>query len=370
MANVQEIIKTASGFNTINVTDGSGRIELIKTKSGYVKLMPTEITTTRDEEGTVISTETIDKLGFKELVKTGAAVNAYNRVIHPFYINKTQGGGGSGGYDFTGKMLYSAGESTTTGFGLSGSSQTENDFNNSWPFLIADVLGMNKTHIGWPGAAAFNWLDISGNNNIDPTTISADDDEEVYAMFYTQLWRLLKSLNALTTVHTEVDGILTLMIGGNDSLIYNNYGTDVTSISPYTSSYCINNASSFNVSGQYAPNYSGSMQACFFWCLKKLKTQLPNLKIIIVQYNRMQITSIDSAIINRITETQSSFTDYFNTNYGNVYYIQYSDGGTSLGPALSASYITGNAEGHPNQSWNNAMRDWLVPKIQALSTNW
>jgi hypothetical protein len=360
MANYTEIIKTASGFNTINVNDGSGRIELIKTKSGYIKIMPTEITTTKDEEDTVISTTIIDKLGYKELIKIGTG---YDRIIHPFYINKIQGG-----YDFTGKMLYSAGESTMTGYGLTGEDQqTEDDFNNSWPFLTADVLGMNKTHVAWPGATVFNWLDVNGYTNVDPTTV---EDNEVYGSFYCQMYRILKPLNALTTVRPEVDGVLLLMIGGNDGLIYGIYGDDVTSISPYTTQYCINNAASFDVSGQYVPNYGASSQACFFWCLKKLKTQLPNLKIIMFQFHRLQITSVNSDIIARIDEMNSAFAGYFNTNYGNVYYIPYSEGGTSLGPVLTDNYMTGNYNGHPNQAWNNAMRDWAVPKIQALSSNW
>jgi hypothetical protein len=304
-----------------------------------------------------------DADGFTDLNYYGNQVKSY--LINREYIKPDTPSQPS--YDFTGKTLYSAGESTTTGFGLSGSSQSENDFNNSWPFLVADVLGMNKTHIGWPGATVFNWLDVNSITNVDPTTI---DDNEVYGSFYAQIYRILKPLDALTTVHPEVDGIMLLMIGGNDSLIQGIYGNDVTSISPYTTAYCIANASSFNVSGQYVPNYGASSQACYFWCLKKLRTQLPNLKIIIVQTNRLQITSVSVNIVNRIDEMNSAFANYFNTNYGNVYYIPYSEGGTSLGPSLTNNYVTGNYEGHPNQAWNNAMRDWLVPKIQALAVDW
>jgi hypothetical protein len=373
MAQLKEFIKTSNnattGFTIINVTDGEGINEVIKKGNGlntYHHLAHTEITTTKNNEGNVISTTIVDRKGYKEIIKTGTGVNAYNRIIHPFYINKISGGGGSD-YDFTGKTLYLAGESTATGFGLSGGTQTENDFNNSWPFLIADSLGMDKTHIGYPGATCFNWLDINGNNNIDPTTISVNSDAEVYSMFYTQTWRLFKPLNALTSVREDIDGILTIMIGGNDSLIQSTYGTDVTTISPYTTQYCINNASSFNVSSQYAPNYSGSAQACFFWCLKKIKTQLPNLKIIIVQTNALQNTS--NAGFTRMIEMLEAFSVFFNTTYGQVYYIPYSEGGTQLGQALTSNYLN-SSSGHPNQLWNNAMRDWLVPKIQTLAADW
>jgi hypothetical protein len=284
------------------------------------------------------------------------------------------------------------GESTAGGFGLSGEEDgdlpSSQSFLRSWPQLVGDSLNVPVKHVSYAGAYAMSWVDVlraidaeteaaGGFNTLDPTVRGgtpgdSNFDWDVYATLYTQVWRLLKELNAVMSSDASVTGTILMMIGGNDAmfpLVWASVNApDSTMITGYSTADCLSkmNTAEFAGTTPYIPNFSMSYQAGLLWCLKRLRSQLPKVKIVMVQPSALSsIFYTDASVRTRYNRIVAAQEAYANAIEG-VYYVPFKD--AELGPeTLYTKYIdnTGTLF-HPNQLWNNAMATWVESELAAL----